>query len=184
MYSMKNDLSGVVYTEKKIAARVEELGMQIQHDYQDLVEDGIVAVTILRGAITFSTDLCRCIDLPLETDYMQLSSYGDSTQSSGVVKIKKDLSSAVEGKHVLVIEDIYDTGNSMAYLMNFLKTKNPKSVKTAVLLRKKVEPQIPFDIDYLAFECPNEFIVGYGLDYAQKYRNLPYIGILKKEIYS
>ena len=172
-----------MYTEKKIAARVEELGFQITEDMRDKAQEGIVAVTILRGAITFSTDLCRCIDLPMEADFMQLSSYGDGAKSSGSVKIKQDLSSPITNKHVLVIEDIYDTGNSMHYLIKFLQSKNPKSISTAVLLRKDVEPQLPFDIDYLAFSCPNEFIVGYGLDYAQKYRNLPYIGILKPEIY-
>ena len=183
MYSMHDDLTSVVYTEKKIAARVEELGLQITEDFRDKVEDGIVAITVLRGAITFSTDLCRCVDLPMEADFMQLSSYGDGAKSSGSVQIKKDVSSPITGKHVLVIEDIYDTGNSMNYLYKFLETKSPKSIATAVLLKKEVEPQLPFDIDYLAFSCPNEFIVGYGLDYAQKYRNLPYIGILKPEIY-
>ena len=183
MYSMRDELTEVVYTEKKIAARVEELGFQITDDFKDKVKDGIVAITVLRGAITFSTDLCRCIDLPMEADFMQLSSYGDGHKSSGSVKIKKDVSSSITGKHVLVIEDIYDTGNSMQFLVNFLASKNPESISTAVLLRKDVENQIPFDIDYLAFHCPNEFIVGYGLDYAQKYRNLPYIGILKPEIY-
>lgn len=183
MTSMRDDLTRVVYTEKKIAARVEELGFQIASDFEGKASEGIVAITVLRGAITFSTDLCRCIDLPLEADFMQLSSYGNEARSSGSVQIKKDVSSSITDKHVLVIEDIYDTGNSMHYLINFLKTKNPKSISTAVLLRKEVEGQLPFDIDYLAFTCPNEFIVGYGLDYAQKYRNLPYIGILKPEIY-
>lgn len=183
MSSMRDDLTRVVYTEKKIAARVEELGFQIAKDFEDKVEDGIVAITVLRGAITFSTDLCRCIDLPMEADFMQLSSYGNEAKSSGSVQIKKDVSSSITNKHVLVIEDIYDTGNSMHYLINFLKTKNPKSISTAVLLKKEVKDQLDFDIDYLAFSCPNEFIVGYGLDYAQKYRNLPYIAILKPEIY-
>ena len=183
MSSMRDDLTEVVYTEKKIAARVEELGFKIAKDFADKVDDGIVAITVLRGAITFSTDLCRCIDLPMEADFMQISSYGDGAKSSGSVQVKKDVSGAITGKHVLVIEDIYDTGNSMQFLINFLKSKSPKSISTAVLLRKDVEGQLDFDIDYLAFHCPNEFIVGYGLDYAQKYRNLPYIGILKPEIY-
>ena len=183
MHSMHDDVTRVVYTEKKIAARVEELGLQITEDFKDKASEGIVAITILRGAITFATDLCRCIDLPMEAEFMQLSSYGDGAKSSGSVKIKKDVSSPITDKHVLVIEDIYDTGNSMNYLYKFLQMKNPKSITTAVLLKKEVEPQLEFDIDYLAFTCPNEFIVGYGLDYAQKYRNLPYIGVLKPEIY-
>ena len=129
-------------------------------------------------------DLARAIELPIEMDYMAISSYGNGAKSSGVVRILKDLTSEIEGRHVIVAEDILDSGLTLKYLLKNLSSRNPASIAVATLLRKKTEAQADIDCRYVGFECPDEFIVGYGLDYAERYRNLPYIGILKPELYS
>ena len=141
-------------------------------------------VSVLRGAAIFMADLARAIKLPVEMDYMAISSYGNGAKSSGVVRILKDLTSEIEGRHVIVAEDILDSGLTLKYLLKNLSSRCPASLEVATLLRKKTKAQADIDCRYVGFECPDEFIVGYGLDYAERYRNLPYIGVLRPELYS
>ena len=180
---MHEDVLEILYTKEQLAERVEEMGAKITCDFADFADEGIVLISVLRGAAIFMSDLARAIDLPIEMDYMAVSSYGNAAKSSGVVSILKDTSSPIEGKHVIIAEDILDTGLTLQYLIENLETRGPKSVNVVTLLRKQVENQVDIDCMDIGFECPNAFIVGYGLDYAEKYRNLPYIGILKPEIY-
>lgn len=179
-----NDIQEVLFTQEDLARRVGEIGAAITRDYASAAEDGIVLVSVLRGAAIFMADLARAIELPIEMDYMAISSYGNGAKSSGVVRILKDLTSEIEGRHVIVAEDILDSGLTLKYLLKNLSSRNPASIAVATLLRKKTEAQADIDCRYVGFECPDEFIVGYGLDYAERYRNLPYIGILKPELYS
>lgn len=178
------DVSQVLFTEEDIARRVSEIGAEITRDYADVADEGIVLISVLRGAAIFMADLARKIELPLEMDYMAISSYGNGAKSSGVVRILKDLSSQIEGRHVIIAEDILDSGLTLTYLMKNLHSRGPASIEVATLLRKKTRAQADITCRYIGFECPDEFIVGYGLDYAERYRNLPYIGILKPELYS
>ncbi|BDE97628.1 hypoxanthine phosphoribosyltransferase [Raoultibacter timonensis] len=183
---MHEDIQEVLFSEEEIAARVAEIGAQITKDYAGVVEQdgqGIILISVLRGAAIFMADLAREIKLPLEMDYMAISSYGNGAKSSGVVRILKDLSSEVEGRHIIVAEDILDSGLTLTYLMKNLASRNPASIEVATLLRKKTLAQAEIDCKYVGFECPDQFIVGYGLDFAERYRNLPYIGILKPEVY-
>ena len=178
------DLSQVLYTEGQIARRVAELGAAITADYAgEPAEQGIVVVSVLRGAAIFMADLCRQIGLPLEMDYMAVSSYGNGTESSGVVRILKDVTADLEGKHVIIAEDILDSGLTLERLIDELASRGPASIEVATLLRKRRQGQAAIDCRYVGFECPDEFIVGYGLDYAERYRNLPFIGILRPDIY-
>lgn len=170
----------VLFTEEELAERVKEMGAQITQDYAG---EEILVISVLRGAAIFMADLVREIKLPLEMDYMAISSYGNGAKSSGVVRILKDLTSSVEGRHVLIAEDILDSGLTLRYLIKNLESRGPKSIQVATLLRKDTPNQADIDCRYIGFECPDEFIVGYGLDYAERYRNLPYIGVLKNEIY-
>lgn len=179
-----NDIQEVLFTQEDLARRVGEIGAAITRDYASAAGDGIVLVSVLRGAAIFMADLARAIELPIEMDYMAISSYGNGAKSSGVVRILKDLTSEIEGRHVIVVEDILDSGLTLKYLLKNLSSRNPASIAVATLLRKKTEAQADIDCRYVGFECPDEFIVGYGLDYAERYRNLPYIGILKPELYS
>lgn len=181
---MHDDIKEVLYTQEELARRVGEIGAAITRDYADAVDEGIVLVSVLRGAAIFMADLARAIQLPVEMDYMAISSYGNGAKSSGVVRILKDLSSEIEGRHVIVAEDILDSGLTLKYLLKNLASRKPASLAIATLLRKDTEVQADIDCRYVGFECPDEFIVGYGLDYAERYRNLPYIGILKPELYS
>ncbi len=181
---MHDDIKEVLYTQEELARRVGEIGAAITRDYADAVDEGIVLVSVLRGAAIFMADLARAIQLPVEMDYMAISSYGNGAKSSGVVRILKDLSSEIEGRHVIVAEDILDSGLTLKYLLKNLASRKPASLAVATLLRKDTEVQADIDCRYVGFECPDEFIVGYGLDYAERYRNLPYIGILKPELYS
>lgn len=181
---MHDDIKEVLYTQEELARRVGEIGAAITRDYADAVDEGIVLVSVLRGAAIFMADLARAIQLPVEMDYMAISSYGNGAKSSGVVRILKDLSSEIEGRHVIVAEDILDSGLTLKYLLKNLASRKPASLAVATLLRKDTEAQADIDCRYVGFECPDEFIVGYGLDYAERYRNLPYIGILKPELYS
>ena len=180
---MHNDISEILFTEKQLADRVGEIGAAITSDYADVADEGIILISVLRGAAIFMADLARKIELPLEMDYMAISSYGNGAKSSGVVRILKDLSSQIEGRHVIVAEDILDSGLTLTYLLKNLSSRQPASIEVATLLRKKTLAQATIDCKYIGFECSDEFIVGYGLDYAERYRNLPYIGILKPEIY-
>ena len=178
---MHPDFEKVLYSEEQLKSRVAELGAQITKDYAD-AED-LLAISVLRGASIYMADLVREIKLPLEMDFMAVSSYGASTQSSGVVHIIKDLSSEIEGRDVLIAEDILDSGLTLKYLMKMLQSRNPKSLEVAALLRKEGTQKADITCKYVGFECPSEFIVGYGLDFAERYRNVPYIGVLKPEMY-
>ncbi len=178
---MMDDVEKVLFTKERLAAKAAELGAQISQDYAD---KEIFAVGILKGAFVFASDLVRNISRPVQMDFMIASSYGAGTKSSGTVKIMKDLDFDIAGKHVLIIEDIIDSGLTMKYLIKNLQTRHPASVKLCALLSKPSRRQTDVAIDYCGWEVPDEFLVGYGLDYAEKYRNLPCIGILKREIYS
>lgn len=172
------DVAQVLYTEEDIRTRVAELGAQITQDYQG---ESLVVISVLRGAAIFMADLVREIKLPCEMDYMAVSSYGNGAKSSGVVRILKDLSSNIANRHVLIAEDILDSGLTLRYLLNMMQAHHPASLNVATLLRKQTPHQADIPCKYVGFECPDEFIVGYGLDYAERYRNLPYIGILRKD---
>ena len=178
---MDQDIEKVFYTEKQLQARIAELGAQITADYEDF--DEICCVGILKGAVMFYTDLVRQIKLPINFDFMIASSYGNSTSTSGTVKILKDLDYDIEGKHLLVIEDIIDSGTTMHYLKKYFAARKPKSVKLCSLFSKPSRRTVDVDIDYCGFTVPDEFLVGYGLDYAEKYRNLPYVGVLTPSVY-
>ncbi len=182
---MHKDVEKILYSEEEIKNRVSELGALITEKYKDVADAGepIVLISVLRGAAIFMADLAREIDLPVEMDYMAVSSYGNGVKSTGTVQIIKDVSSDIAGKHVIIAEDILDSGLTLKYLLNNFETRKPASVSVVSLLRKKVENQEKIDCLAIGFECPNEFIVGYGLDYAEKYRNIPYIGILKPSVY-
>lgn len=175
------DLSSVLYTEEQIARRVAELGTQLSRDYEG---KEIVLVGVLNGAVTFLADLMRQITIPVFMDLVAISSYGSYTSTSGVVRIMKDLDESVESKHVLIVEDIVDTGLTLNYLVDYMRSRNPASVKVVAMLSKPSRHKVKVNVDYLGFTIPDEFVVGYGLDYAQRYRNLPCIGILKPEIYA
>ena len=178
---MRNDIEKILITETKLQERIKQLGEQISKDYEG---KNPVMICILKGGIVFLSDLMRNISTKVELDFMSLSSYGDSTKSSGVVRIKKDIDVDIANRDVIIVEDIVDSGLTLKYLDEYFMQHNPNSVKICTLLDKPNAHQIDIKIDYLGFEVGNEFVVGYGLDYAQNYRNLPYIGILKKEIYS
>ncbi len=160
-----------------IAQRVRELGQQITADYVDKAD--VVVIGVLKGSVIFLADLVRHVALPVYVDFIGISSYGDATVSSGVVQITQDLSRPIEGKHVIVVEDIVDTGHTVHYLLENLATRRPASIKLASLLHKPERQERAVRIDYLGFTIPNKFVVGYGLDVAQQYRNLPYIGYVK-----
>ena len=182
---MHKDIQEILFSKEDIERRVHEMGMQITQDYAEKTEKGepIVMISVLRGAAIFMSDLVRQITLPVEMDYMAISSYGNGAKSSGVVRILKDLTSEISGAHVIIAEDILDSGLTLKYLMKNLASRGPASLEVATLLRKKTLEQAKRDCKYVGFECPDYFIVGYGLDYAERYRNLPYIGILKSEVY-
>ncbi|HYF81904.1 MAG TPA: hypoxanthine phosphoribosyltransferase [Clostridia bacterium] len=168
-------------SEEEIAKRVGELGKQLTEEYKG---KDLLIVGILKGCMLFLSDLVRAIDLPLTMDFMVVSSYGSTTKSSGVVRIIKDLEREIEGKDVLIVEDIVDTGLTLSYLIENFKTRNPKSVKVCSLLDKPDRRKAQVDIEYVGFKIADEFVVGYGLDYAEIYRNLPFVCVLKPEVYS
>ena len=179
---MLNDIEKVYYTEETLKNIVKDLGKKISEDYKD---KNLLLVSVLKGSIMFMADLMREITVPCEIDFMCVSSYNDGTESSGIVKIIKDLDINLEGRDVLIVEDILDSGRTLGYLKSVLMTRNPKSFRICTLLDKPSRRAVP-DLwaDYSGAEVPDEFVVGYGLDYDEKYRNLPYIGILKREVYS
>ncbi|MEG1999994.1 MAG: hypoxanthine phosphoribosyltransferase [Evtepia sp.] len=177
---LEQDMTQILYTSDQIATRVAELAEQISRDYADTPP---LVVGILRGSIVFLSDLIREIDLPIDLDFMSASSYGSTTSSSGAVNIKLDLSQDIRGRHVLLVEDILDSGNTLSKLIPELKAREPASLKLCVLLDKPDRRVRPVTVDYLGFSIPDSFVVGYGMDFAQRYRNLPYIGVLKPAIY-
>jgi len=176
-----DDLKEVLITEERIQARVAELGRQIARDYQG---GNLFMVGILKGAAIFLADLARSIAIPATFDFMAVSSYGAATKSSGAVRILKDIDQPLDGRDVLIVEDIVDTGLTLNYLHDLFAARNPRSLRICALLDKKERRQVPVGVDYCGFEIPNEFVVGYGLDYRELYRNLPLIGVLKPEIYT
>lgn len=176
----EHDIESVLFTEEELKQRVKELGAQITADYAG---QEIVLISVLRGSYIFMADLTRSIDLPCTVDFMAVSSYGKGTSSSGQVQITKDLSEEIEGKHILVVEDILDSGNTLYYLLQLLQARKPASVRLCTLLDKPERRVKEVAVDYRGFSIPDAFVVGYGLDWAEKYRNLPYIGILKPEVY-
>lgn len=165
-------------SEEKIAARIAEMGAQISAEFG---EESVCLICILKGSVFFSVELAKRITSPVELEFMCVSSYGSDTKSSGVVKIVKDLDVSIEGKNVIVIEDIIDSGRTLSYLLENLKTRNPKTLKLCTLLDKPERRVVEVSVDYIGFEIPDEFVVGYGLDYDQQYRNLPYIGYVEIE---
>lgn len=181
-HMLEQDIERVVISREEIKAACEKLGKQLTEDYQG---KDVLVVGILRGAALFMMDIIREMDCHLEMDFMDVSSYHGGTSSSGEVKIIKDLDSRVEGRHILIVEDIIDTGRTLRYIIDLLKYRKAASVKVCALTDKP-EGRVVKDVkaDYVGIEVPNEFLVGYGLDYEQKYRNLPYIGVLKPEIYT
>ena len=175
---MTSDIEKILYTEKEIHSRVQEMGEEISKEYSE-----IYSVGILKGASIFYADLVRAVKIPVMLDFMMVSSYGAESVTSGKVDIKKDLERDISGKDLLIVEDIIDTGITMKCLSKILKDRGAKSVKIAALLSKPDRREVEVDIDYLGFSVPDEFLVGYGLDYAEKYRNLPFIGVLKRSVY-
>ena len=179
---MRNDIKYIMISEEEIKAKVAELSRKITEDYRG--KDPVL-VCILKGAVMFYADLVRDIDTHINMDFMAVSSYGSGTRSSGEVEIRKDLSKPVDGRHVIVVEDIVDSGNTLSYLTRVLKNRGAASVAVCTLLDKPARraPGITLKADYSGFEIEDEFVVGYGLDYAERYRNLPFIGVLKPEVY-
>ena len=178
---MENDIKEVLVSEEEIEEKLRELGDKINKDYKGRE---IILVGILKGAVVFMADLMRVIKVPTFIDFMAVSSYGQSSKSTGEVKIIKDLDYSIEGKDILIVEDIIDTGNTLAYLKDNLLRRGANSVKICAFLDKAERRETEVHVDYLGMYIPNEFAVGYGLDYAEKYRNLPYVGALKEEAYS
>ncbi|MGM0598506.1 MAG: hypoxanthine phosphoribosyltransferase [Candidatus Rifleibacteriota bacterium] len=172
------EIERVLINPQQIQKRIKELGKQISNDYKN---KEIIVLCILKGAFLFTSDLCRSISVPQKMDFMAVSSYGDSTQSSGIVKIDKDLSESVEGKHILIVEDIIDSGLTLSYLQKILKDRKPADIKICVLCNKPGNLQQHVKVDYCGFKLENEFVVGYGLDFKGYLRNLPYIGVVKPE---
>ena len=182
MQSMHQDIDHILVSEEQLQAKVAELGAQISADYEGR---DLLLVSILKGAVVFMADLMRAVTIPCGIDFMVVSSYGGAnTSSTGLVKIIKDLDQDLSGKDVLIVEDILDTGITLSHLMPMLQMRKPNSLRLCTILSKPSRRKADIEPDYCGFEVPDEFVVGYGLDYDEKYRNLPYVGVLKPEIYS
>jgi hypoxanthine phosphoribosyltransferase len=180
------DIQAVLLTEEQIQARVEELGAQVGNDYRELADSGgpdLLLITVLKGAVLFVTDLARAIPLPTQFEFMAVSSYGSSTSSSGVVRILKDLDRDINGRDVLIVEDVVDSGLTLSWLLRNLTSRHPRSLRVCTLLRKPDAARASAEISYVGFDIPNDFVVGYGLDYDERYRDLPYIGTLDPKVY-
>ncbi len=179
-HMLEQDIQEVLFSEEQLKARVKEIAQEIERDYRG---KEIMLISVLRGSFIFMADLCRAIDLPCTLDFMSVSSYGKGTTSSGQVQITKDLSEDITGRHVIVVEDILDSGNTLSYLLKILQHRHPASIRLCTLLDKPDRRVKPVEVHYSGFTIPDAFVVGYGLDYAEKYRNLPYIGIVKPQVY-
>lgn len=177
---MHKDVERILYTEEELRRRVKELGAQITADYAGRRP---ILASVLRGSYIFMADLTRAIDLDVTVDFMAVSSYGAGTVSSGQVEIKKDLSDTIEGRDLIIVEDILDSGNTLYYLMDVLRARRPASIRICALMDKPERRTKPISADYVGFTIPDAFIVGYGLDYAERYRNLPYVGVLRPSVY-
>jgi hypoxanthine phosphoribosyltransferase len=178
------DIKSVLLSGDQIQARTAELGQQVGEDYRDAIgAQDLLLVTVLKGAVMFVTDLARAIPLPTQLEFMAVSSYGSSTSSSGVVRILKDLDRDINDRDVLIVEDIVDSGLTLSWLLRNLAARHPRSLRVCTLLRKPDAVRADVDIAYVGFDIPNEFVVGYGLDYAERYRDLPYIGTLDPKVY-
>lgn len=178
--TMMEDIKEVLYTEKQIAVMVERIGKEISEDYKD---KELLLVSVLKGSVVFMADLMRAIDIPARIDFMSVSSYGSGTKSSGVVKIIKDLDIDLSGYDIVLVEDILDSGKTLSYLMELLKSRGPKSIRICTLFDKPERREAEVDAAYVGTEIPDAFIVGYGLDYDEKYRNLPFVGVLNPSVY-
>jgi hypoxanthine phosphoribosyltransferase len=178
------DIKSVLLSEEQIRTRTAELAEMIAEDYRDnLGSDDLLLVTVLKGAVMFVTDLARTIPMPTQLEFMAVSSYGSSTSSSGVVRILKDLDRDINDRDVLIVEDIIDSGLTLSWLLRNLATRHPRSLRVCTLLRKPEAVRTELDVAYVGFDIPNEFVVGYGLDFAERYRDLPYIGTLEPKVY-
>lgn len=178
--SMNDDIRAVLVSEQQLKDKVAQLGAQISQDYAG---KDLVLVSILKGAVVFMADLMRAVTIPCSIDFMVVSSYGAGTTTTGLVKIIKDLDSDLSGKDVLIVEDILDTGVTLSNLVPMLKMSDPNSVRICAILDKPSRRRADIQADYIGFQVPDEFVVGYGLDYDEKYRNLPYVGVLKPSVY-
>jgi hypoxanthine phosphoribosyltransferase len=179
---LHDDIAQILLTEDQISTRVAELGARITADYQGRP---VTLVSVLKGSLPFMADLMRAIDLPLRIDLMEVSSYGGATtESSGLVRILKDLSASIAGEDVLIVEDIIDTGLTLNYLIRYLRGKNPKTLRICTLLDKPARRLVDIPVDYRGFTIPDQFVVGYGLDYGEIYRNLRFVGVLRREVYA
>jgi hypoxanthine phosphoribosyltransferase len=180
-----DDIASVLITEQQINEKIRELAKQISDDYPERgARDDLVLVAVLKGAVMFMTDLSRALSVPVQMEFMAVSSYGSATSSSGVVRILKDLDRDIAGRHVLIVEDIIDSGLTLSWLLKNLESRGPASLEVCTLLRKPDAVKVEVPVRYVGFEIPNEFVVGYGLDYAERYRDLPYIGTLDPKVYS
>ena len=177
---LEKDIQEVLFSQQQLEERVDQIAQEITRDYAG---KEIVLISVLRGSFVFMADLCRRIDLPCTIDFMSVSSYGSGTSSTGQVQITKDLSEDISGRHIIVVEDILDSGNTLSYLLKILEHRHPASIRLCTLLDKPERRVKPVEVHYSGFTIPDAFVVGYGLDYAEHYRNLPYIGILKPEVY-
>lgn len=177
---MRNDIQEVLFSEQQLADKVAELGARISTDYEG---KNPLVVSVLKGSYVFMADLTRKITIPCNVDFMAVSSYGEGTKTTGEVQIIKDIGSKIDGRHLIIVEDILDSGVTLSFLMKILKARGAASIRLCTLLSKPERRKVDVPVDYLGFEIPDAFVVGYGLDYAEKYRNLPYIGILKPSVY-
>ncbi len=177
---MHQDVENIMFSKEQIEKRIAELAAQLDREYAG---KNPLMVGILKGSVMFYADLLRAMTIPVEMDFMAISSYGAGAKSSGEVKLIKDLDRKIEGRHVIIVEDIIDSGYTLSYLKRMLYSRKPDSVKICALLDKYSRRVVPIEADYKGFDCEDEFVVGFGLDYAERYRNLPYIGILKRSVY-
>ena len=178
---MKQDIERILFSEEQLKERIAALGAELTRDYED---KNPIFVGVLKGCFVFMADLLRNVDVYCTMDFMSVSSYGDGVTSTGAVKINKDLSRDIAGRHVIIVEDILDSGITLSYLKKYLSVRNPASISIVTLLDKPARRRADVQADYVGFEVEDAFVIGYGLDYAEEYRNLPYIGVLKSEVYS